>query len=524
MENQSRRCMGCMAPMEGEGEICSVCGHDNSIDNPAGCLRAGTLLGQQYLAGVSLRQNDLTTLYLGYDLKKDKRVYIEEFFPRQFAYRAEDGRTPAVSPKNQARYKTLLSDMADRWKRMAKSESRAIFRIKDRFQEGNVLFCVTSYQPYITLDEYLEQRGPLAWSEVRPLVLPVLSLVSQMHNAGLTHGGISPDNVVLDKKGTLRLMGLSLPELRTAGTDLPPELYAGYSAPEQYSKNLWQGEWTDIYSLGCLLYRMLSGGDPPSAPVRERGEDAAAVLRKDPGIPENVAAAVKKAMELQKQDRFVSVDQFTAALLEETASNTAVFRPKTGPDAAEEALPEHPAKDAPAKKSRLTAVLGLGSALGVILLILVLAGVQNPFYTEPPPPEETPVMEQQLIGMYYEQMEPDSAAYEGLTITAEYEYNELVPAGVIFEQSPALGEALPESGEVRVRVSSGSRFVVMPNLEGCSERYALEQLDKLGLTWERRESAEIAVPVGAVVCDTPPGTKMAVGDKVILTVRVETVS
>ena len=68
--------MGCMSPMEREGTICPVCAHDNSIDNPRGTLPAGTVLAEKYLVGKALSQNDLTVLYIGLDLSRERRVFV----------------------------------------------------------------------------------------------------------------------------------------------------------------------------------------------------------------------------------------------------------------------------------------------------------------------------------------------------------------------------------------------------------------------------------------------------------------
>ena len=93
-------------------------------------------------------------------------------------------------------------------------------------------------------------------TDARQLISPLISLLSQLHNMGLTHCGISPQNIYVDSRKRVILDGFALPELRTVGNGLHAELYAGYSAPEQYSKALWQGEWTDIYSLGAVLYML----------------------------------------------------------------------------------------------------------------------------------------------------------------------------------------------------------------------------------------------------------------------------
>ena len=82
MDTIKRYCMGCLSPMKGDGAVCSICSHDNSIDNPRGTLPAGTVLEGRYLVGAVRSQNDLTIVYIGLDLERGRRVYVEEFMPR----------------------------------------------------------------------------------------------------------------------------------------------------------------------------------------------------------------------------------------------------------------------------------------------------------------------------------------------------------------------------------------------------------------------------------------------------------
>ncbi len=387
--------------MEGEGDVCSICSHDNSIGNPRGTLPAGTVLEGKYLVGEVRSQNDLTIVYIGLDLNRGRRVYLEEFMPRAYADRSGDGATIAAAGENQAQYKTLLSDIKERWKNVGSIENKGLLKLRELLTVNNTAVCVSPYIAYTTLEQYLEEQGPMDWSRVKALFMPFLSLVSTLHNRGITHYGISPENVVVDRKGTLRLIGFALPELRTVGKGLSPQLYDGYSAPEQYAKNQWQGEWSDIYALGAILYRALSGEDPPPATQRSRSDSLVPLSARQPEIPEYVSAAVAKAMELDRKERHPSIDFFTAALLEETGSNTTVFRPE--PPA--RAPAQEPQRKPPLADGKHLLVLGLAASL--ILNMVLGAGWLSAQPEEPPssvsveePEEPAPLMED-FTGAYW---------------------------------------------------------------------------------------------------------------------------
>ena len=111
--------------------------------------------------------------------------------------------------------------------------------------------------------------------------------------------------------------------------------------------------------------------------------------------------------------------------------------------------------------------------------------------------------------------------YPELTFETEDSFDDEVPKGVVLRQSVPAGAALPENGRVVLTVSQGSQFVTMPRVEGCTLSAAQYMLSSLGITWDDdiREDATLNVPVGTVVCDTPPGSKVTAGYKVRLTIR-----
>lgn len=517
-----RYCMGCMSPMEGDGTVCSICSHDNGIDNPKGTLPAGTILEEKYLVGKTLSQNDLTIVYIGLDLGRGRRVYLEEFMPRAYADRSGDRVTIAAAGENQAQYKTLLSDIKERWKNIGSIENKGLIKTRELLLVNNTAVCVSSYVAYATLEQYLEEKGPLDWAQAKSLFMPFTSLVSTLHNRGIIHYGISPENVVVDRKGGLRLIGFALPELRTVGKGLSPQLYDGYSAPEQYTKGQWQGEWSDIYAMGALLYRALTGLEPVPATQRVRSDTLVKVRELRPEVPDYVSDAVAKAMELDRKDRHLSVDDFSAALLAEAGSNTTIFRPE--PISAPKPEPPAPEKKSPFADGKL--LLALGLAASVVLNIVLAAG----FFSPAPPEESSSEPEESsqaatamenFVGEYWPMLQERLDQYPELTFETEDSFDDTVPKGVVLRQSVPAGAALPEDGRVVLTVSQGSQFVTMPRVEGCTLSAAQYMLSSLGITWDDdiREDATLNVPVGTVVCDTPPGSKVTAGYKVRLTIR-----
>ena len=109
--------------------------------------------------------------------------------------------------------------------------------------------------------------------------------------------------------------------MRTATGEMEPQLFAGYSAPEQYQPESWRGGWTDLYSIAAVTYRVLTGVVVPDAAVRQQQDRLMEPILLDERIPQNISDALYRALSLKPEERFDSMDAFfIAAMLEETTS------------------------------------------------------------------------------------------------------------------------------------------------------------------------------------------------------------
>ena len=498
-------CRHCFSALE-EGEtICTACGHKPEATNPEQALPLGTVLAGRYRIGMVLHHNDLLTTYLAWDSEKDRKVRIEEFFPG-ILKRAEDGRgIVLISADSKTLFRTMASDLHDRWKRLMEINHKAMLKTLVLFSENDTLYRVTEYLRTEPLEEYLSrQKADMSLTDARQLISPLISLLSQLHNLGLTHCGISPQNIYVDSRRRVILDGFALPELRTVGNGLHAELYAGYSAPEQYSKALWQGEWTDIYSLGAVLYRMLAGQAPVSAELRGEKDYLAPLEKLRPDLPLHVCEGIMKALSVDHKQRYRSMEAFSAALLEETGANTAVFRPEAPPRPLENpaAVKERPFTPAMILLAALLAV----SVLGNVFLALWHSGAFSG--TEQP---TAPVMERSFEGYYLPMIEDELEQMTGYNFNYRYEYSDTYPSGVIYKQSLAVGQVLPEDGSVTLFISKGPQYVSMPDLYGANEAYAIRILtdNQISYTISYDTNPETGGEIGTVV-----GTSIAPGTSV----------
>lgn len=521
MKPKENYCYVCMSALEQATDVCPACGNAISVENQPDELPRGTALAGGYTVGASLSRTALTVRYIGVETSSGDKVFLEEFLPISLAQRDGLELSPAGPGENTTRWRTLYSDINDRWRRLQKIESRAALRVLDVFAENGTVYRALAWRDFRTLAEYLGDT-PMPWSKARPKFMPILTLVAKLHNAGIVHGGISPETIVVDRKGSFLLTGFALPEIRKEGSGFPPELYEGFSAPEQYSRTQFQGEWTDIYSLGAVLYRALTGVTPPSAQQRPQ-MPLKAPVELQPQVPENVSDAILWAMEPQKNKRFPSVSRFTAVLMEESGHNTAVFRPK-----------------GEGKKDKLLLISRLlGALLAVSLVLNGFAAARllrsTPGESASETSEETsgtsgaaPLMAYDFVGLYAQTLQSRMEDYAGVRIALAYESSEDYPEGVVCRQSVRVGEELPASGRVTVYISTGSAYAVLPDMRGWPLSYARQYLEehKIGYDVKYLQDETIAGEYNTVVAmSREPGEQIKVSasdfpESVTLTVKM----
>ncbi|MGN1089260.1 MAG: PASTA domain-containing protein, partial [Huintestinicola sp.] len=174
----------------------------------------------------------------------------------------------------------------------------------------------------INLAKYLKQNaGELSWDEVKRLFPPIFTTLSLIHNAGIIHRGISPENIIVTDKNELKIIGFCIADSRTANTELASEIYHGYAAPEQYSSSNWQGTWTDVYGICALLYRILTGTIPENAMERVANDTLVEPKVLNDSIPANVSKVIMNGMALSGEMRIQTVTELVTQLFEEPEFN-----------------------------------------------------------------------------------------------------------------------------------------------------------------------------------------------------------
>ena len=259
-------CSNCLSNADSGLPACPYCGQSFENTNPAGTLPVNTLLAGRYTIGRVLALDGEGVLYAAIDNSATRRVVIKEYVPVTIcAARSRDG---SVIPRQgrEVLFKTTRMDFVDLYRSLvALGRNDGLVQVLDLIEENNTAYAVREPDEGTPLLTYLEQRAqPLTQSEALLLLRPVVYGVEAMHRMGLLHRGISPETVFITKTGSAKLSGYATLGLRTADSELKSQMFDGYAAPEQYAVAEFDGKYTDIYGLGALFYRVLTGKTPVS--------------------------------------------------------------------------------------------------------------------------------------------------------------------------------------------------------------------------------------------------------------------
>ena len=216
--------------------------------------------------------------YLGYDHHLDKAVAIKEYLPNDLAVRTDIKSVLPKSTQDQADYEWGLERFLSEAQTLARFDHRHIIKVHRFFRVHGTGYIVMEYAEGETLSDLLQRKGTLTEAELKQLLLPILDGLETVHEADFLHRDIKPSNIVIRDDGSPVLIDFGSARQAVAGKSrsVTAIVTPGFAPIEQYSANGRQGPWTDIYALGAVCYRCLTGEAPND--VTER-------LREDPLVP-----------------------------------------------------------------------------------------------------------------------------------------------------------------------------------------------------------------------------------------------
>ena len=315
-----RFCNCCMTKLNNAVNICPNCGehiHSSSLPHH---LKAGTILNGRYYVGNSIGEGGFGITYIGYDLVLDVKVAIKEFFPNGWVNRSENTLSPRVS-KNMNNQEAVFFDKGkkrflDEARILAKFENESgVVRVKDAFEENNTVYIIMEYLDGITLKEYLNQKGTLTPGETLSLLMPIMVSLRSVHNHGLLHRDISPDNIMLvDDRVILIDFGAARQISANENRSLSIVLKPGYAPQEQYMSKGQQGPWTDVYALSATMYKCITGQVPEEALERIQSDELKKPSELNIPISKQLEFSLMRGLGVEPKDRHQNMNEFIVSL------------------------------------------------------------------------------------------------------------------------------------------------------------------------------------------------------------------
>ena len=437
--------------------------------------------------------------------------------------------------------------------RRFKNESKAIsllnhpniVKVYDVSVNDDLQYIVMEYVDGMTLREYLNQRGGrLTNRETVHFISQILKALEHAHANGVVHRDIKPQNIMLLDNGQLRMMDFGIARISRAENQLLSGKAMGsvhYISPEQ-AKGDETDFTSDLYSVGVMMYEMLSGHLPFDADdvvevaIKQISDKPKSLHEIAPEVPNALVEITEKAMAKLPQNRYASAREMLDALDAYVQNPSVMFEYKyITEDAPEKVVKrtmsqnrtnrpaEKPAprskKTASRKKKRRTiylpALLGITIAFALACLALcwmILNDSSNLMNNK------ADITLGDYIGMTQDEAAATEQVVSGqISVTWEQEYNSDYAAGYIYKQSPVSGRTVREGQNVTLTVSLGTQYVTVPDLTNYVQADAEQQLKDLGVSVLVTQAVDTTVASGAVIrTDPAAGSQVAAGSTVVV--------
>lgn len=423
-----------------------------------------------------------------------------------------------------------------------------IVSVYDVGEDDGINYMVMEYVDGVTLKEYIQENGVFSWQEACNFCIQIGAALTEAHSHGIIHRDIKPQNILITKDKVLKVTDFGIAKAAgantvTMGADANAMGTVHYISPEQ-ARGGYTDERSDIYSLGVVLYELLSGkvpfdGDSAiSVALMHIEKPVPNILEEDPSLPKAFRKIIDKAMAKEQFARYKTVDEFVDDLRMVLSGEMFADMPDEDLGATkvrafdqEELERLRAAEDADNSKKKKekrnkTEYEKKGDKNAVILALLTivlvaLIGFSVYYFVFLSPGQsinDGRILVPTLLDKTVDEAKAELESI-GLNIrVGESAYSDEYEEGKIIAQNIADGELVENGTEIEVTVSKGSSNgnIPIPSLLNMTEseaKSALEKTDlKLGTVEEKNDDT---VAKGKVISQSPTaGTKINEGDKV----------
>lgn len=546
----------------GDNDCCPYCRKDGSEPQKAPFLPLKTVVGGRYLVGKLVASNSEGATYYAFDKERKIPVTLRELFPKEFLSRGE-GNYSLVNIGKAAEFIDAKEDFIKLWTKLTEIKGfTALTQVYELVEDLGTVYAVTEYLGEgKTLREFLleQETGYISWDDARLLFMPVLSALGELHYAGIIHGGICPETLIIDKNGKIRITGYSIESVRCQKSNIGSELFDGYAAVEQYGFSDGLSTSTDIYAFSAVLYRTLIGSVPMSAASRLTNDKLMIPGKFAEQLPAYVINALVNGLQILPGDRTATAEELRdelsaspAAAGSASEAYSSIFASQD--EEVSEAVVEEVALDEAAEektdsskiRKSTIAVFVVSVILCLGILIVALWGIKgfsdkdNEEDTTDEPTtelvsEETTSHEigassisvPDFRGMAYEDVKSDENYNGFLVFKTEYVDSE-EKKGTVIAQDITEGTVVFEERSITLRISNGKE---VPDVVGEVLKDAVAELKAAGfnkvesVVGGKADTESDSMKVYSVVCEEgktdnwvaiPADRRISVSDKIIV--------
>ena len=447
-----------------------------------------------------------------------------------------------------------------------------IVNVYDVSRSGSIEYIVMELIDGITLKEYLSRRGQLSPKEVTVFATQIARALEHAHSHNIIHRDIKPQNIMLLRDGTVKVADFGIAHFtNNDNTYCKGEAIGSvhYVSPEQ-AKGSFVDNRTDLYSLGVVMYEMITGrlpfeGDTPvsialqhinsiALPPSIFAENVPPQLEEitmkamNPSLSKRYTSAaqiLKDLEEFQNEQQFkLNIPREEGIVVQEEPQDLDATRKlnNTGevaalmenerrepPERRETEEPRHgeeeeaPVEEQKEKQKKHRSPVSAALIFSVVAVVVFCVGafcfvqkILDPFGGT----DSSKINAPNLKGLYYSQVIADPQYSNVVIAEGEYVYNETVDAGKIISQEPEANRKIDPGATITVTISRGNRTFALPNYVNSDARQAKIELDRFGIQCvEAAPEYNDEIENGFVIrTDPAAGTMLTEGDTVTITV------
>lgn len=414
-----------------------------------------------------------------------------------------------------------------------------IVSVYDVSHSDDVEYIVMELIEGVTLMQYMLKKGVLGWKEALHFAVQISKALEHAHEKGIVHRDIKPQNIMLLRDGTIKVADFGIAALESAQEQRSSQTVGSvhYIAPEQ-AKGEQPDTRSDIYSLGVVMYEMLTGSMPYDGETAEQialkhiTGNAVPPQELNPDIPDELARITLKAMNAGINDRYQSAAELLSDL--EAFRKLQASRRASSDDLTEDydgIIPDvepigrtgemTKVKYARRRKRSKKVSIMSGAAGVLIFMIAIFVFLWNYWLRDIFSAAER-IELPNFVGQNYESVVNDSS-YKGLyAFTVTYSIDPTIPEGEIISQDPEAGRSMmivPEGIEVTLTVSTGVREAQVPDVLNRSYSEATLMLQNAGFKVDPQYASSDTVTEGYIISTDPaPGEPLAEGSTVFITI------